>query len=108
MSFELVLVGFGHVAPRFVTLLEERRPKLADDYGLSARIVAVTTRRHGRAFSARGLDALSLVACHTRGEAIGEHDLEVPTVDFLHRVAATGTAAEEGRLVVVEPTTLDI
>jgi homoserine dehydrogenase len=108
MTFDLVLVGFGHVAQRLVTLLEEHRPTLARHFALSPRVVAVTTRTHGRASSGRGLDAPALVDCRTRGQPIGHDDLDVSTTDFIRGVAARSRAAEEARLVVVETTTLDI
>ena len=108
MTLDLVLVGFGHVAQRFVTLLDEKRATLADTCGFSARIVAVATRGHGRAYSGRGLSGPSLVECRTRGETVGHHDLDLPIVDFIRAVASKGAAAEEGRLVVVETTTLNV
>jgi homoserine dehydrogenase len=37
-SFDLILVGFGNVARRFVRLLDEQRDRLTGDYGLSWRI----------------------------------------------------------------------
>jgi len=49
MTLDLVLVGFGRVARRFLGLLDEKRATIANDFGLSARVVAVATRRHGRA-----------------------------------------------------------
>src|SRR5437660_1144071 len=108
MTLDLVLVGFGHVAQRFATLLDEQRAKLADDFGCSTRIIAVATRRHGRAYSGRGLDAASLLECLKRGESIGGHDVEAPTTEFIRDVAGRTTAAAAGRLVVVETTTLDV
>ena len=46
--FELLLVGFGHVAQRFVTLLEEQRTPLAREHGMAVRVIGIVTRRHGR------------------------------------------------------------
>ena len=50
------LIGFGNVGQRFVSLLDEQRTTLARQYGISPRIVGIATRRHGQAFSARGVD----------------------------------------------------
>ena len=108
MTFDLVLIGFGSVAQRFVALLEGQRAKIGREFGLSTRIVAVATRRHGRAYAARGIDGQALVECGRRGEPVGRYALERPTVDFIGDIARKGAAAEEGRLVVIETTTLDI
>lgn len=108
MTLELMLVGFGRVAQRFVTLLEEQREKLARDFGLSVRIVAVATRRHGRAAAARGVEPQALIESIKRGERIGDHDPEQPTAGFIRALASRSAAAGEARLVVVETTTLDI
>jgi homoserine dehydrogenase len=108
MTFDLVLVGFGHVAQRFVTLLDETRETLARDFDVSTRVVAVTTHRHGRAYAAGGVAPQALVECHRRGEAIGRDDLDLSTSDFIRASADRGGAAKEGHLVVVETTTLDI
>src|SRR6476619_7100995 len=57
MVIDLVLVGFGHVARRFVELLHEQRRRLLRDHDCSTRVVGVTTKRHGYVLSTRGLDA---------------------------------------------------
>ena len=56
MTVDLILIGFGNVGQRFASLLDEQRTTLARQYGISPRIVGIATRRHGQAFSARGLD----------------------------------------------------
>jgi homoserine dehydrogenase len=108
MTFDLVLVGFGHVAQRFVALLDEQRTRIAGAYRFDERIIAVCTERHGRAFSARGLDARALVGRRRHGEPVGVDYLDVSTVDFIREIAHKNAAARESRLVVVETTTLDI
>ncbi|HYM22401.1 MAG TPA: hypothetical protein VEU08_04315 [Vicinamibacterales bacterium] len=87
-TYELVLVGFGNVGRRFVDLLDEKRAALGQK-GVATRIAGIVTRHHdcawnGRAVPFRGVDTV---------------------VDFVSRGA---TAAREGRLVLVETTTLDI
>ena len=54
-TFDLLLVGFGNVARRFVSLLAEHRAALARDFGVTTRVVGIATRRHGRAYAAAGL-----------------------------------------------------
>ena len=78
MRIDLVIVGFGRVARRFVALLEEQRDTLARDYGIATRVVETITRRP---------DSVAAVRRAVRAHA---------------------TSARHGRLVVVESTTLDI
>jgi len=108
VTFDLILIGFGHVAQRFVTLLEEQRTGVTRELGCLPRVIAVSTHRHGRAFSERGLDAAALVNWHRRGESIGADHGELSTVEFIREAARKSPAAADGRLVVVETTTLDI
>ena len=78
MTFDLIVVGFGRVARRFVALLEEQRETLARDYDLATRVVETIGRRP---------DSVAAVRRAVRA----------------HRASA-----RQGRLVVVEATTLDI
>jgi homoserine dehydrogenase len=104
--FDLVLVGFGNVARRFVTLLHEQRATLAREYDITTRIVGIVTRRHGQQFSTRGIDAAALAASSIRNPQSSIRNDSVAFVrDAVKRSAA---AARERRLVVVETTTLDI
>lgn len=83
MTFELVLVGFGNVARRFVELLHE-------ESAVRARIVGIATRHHGCTLGRRTVTPPS-------------------TLQFIRdAVRMHASAAREGRLVVVETTTLDI
>jgi homoserine dehydrogenase len=101
VTFDLILVGFGNVGRRFVSLLREQRPALERDYDVSTRIVGIATRRHGQIYSPRGVNPSALRASTA---ASGRS-----TVNFVRdAVKRSGIAAREGRLVVVETTTLDI
>ena len=109
MTFELVLVGFGHVAQRFVTLLEQQRSSLAETYGIETIIVGVATRRHGRTASPRGVDTDALMEKNASATVVpGTPPSPASTKKFVAEIAARTTAAAEGRLVVVETTTLDV
>ncbi len=127
---DLILVGFGNVGRRFVTLLDERAAELRDVHGIDWRVVAIATRRHGAARDFRGIDAKRAVGLVERGESLDA--LDAPeSVGQARRLAATGpmprrklqasgaaliaemaeaaTAAGSTRaLVVVETTVLDI
>lgn len=62
MRADLALIGFGHVAGRFVQLLDERAPRLAADHGLTCRIAGTATRRQGAAYEgARCADAFDVI-----------------------------------------------
>ena len=100
---DLVLLGFGGVARRFVELLEARRDRLP----FTTRVVGVATARHGCALAPAGLDAPAAA----RGRALAPlHDPACgpPPADALElvaRVAGADSGATAGRrLVVVENT----
>ena len=109
MTIDLVLVGFGNVARRFVRLLDERRDALRDAHGLECRIVGIATKRHGAARDAAGLDALEAAATVERGGNLGVELAGGDGVAFILQVAEdsrrAGTASP---LVVVETTVLDV
>ena len=103
MTFDLILIGYGNVARRFVSLLDEQRATLARQYGASTRIVGIATRRHGQVFSPRGVDAESSRLPHS--PTYGTRD----TLAFLRdAINKSRVAARQRRLVVVETTTLDV
>jgi homoserine dehydrogenase len=93
VTFDLLLIGYGNVARRFETLLEQEGHQLARRYGIRTRVIGIATRREG----SRYLDGAK--AGHYNGT----------TVDFIRDACRHDRgAAREGRLVVVETTTLDI
>jgi homoserine dehydrogenase len=132
MTFDLVLVGFGNVARRFVGLLHEQRRRLSHDYDVTLRIVGIATRRHGQLFSAGGLDARQFAArvaagglIDTGGPAESTHSGPAKAGHYSASPAKAGhysssaafigdvadrcaAAARQRRLIVVETTTLDI
>lgn len=106
MTFDLLLVGFGNVARRFVRLLDELRPVLTRDHTIDTRVVGIVTRSLGQTYSARGVDAATLAATASPDRPLGPL---VPTTAFLRSaLERSATAARDRRLVVVETTTLDI
>jgi homoserine dehydrogenase len=105
LQLDLVLVGFGNVARRFVSLLSERRATLRRDYDVTARIVGIATRNHGCVFDPHGLRAARLL----RLRSPGSHASEGGTLSFIRDATRRcAAAAREGRLVVIETTTLNI
>jgi homoserine dehydrogenase len=83
LTFELLLVGHGNVARRFVEMLGEQS-------AVRTTIVGVATRHHGYRLSGRKVTPASTLA-------------------FIREaVKARAAAARAGRLVIVETTTLDI
>jgi homoserine dehydrogenase len=89
-ELDVVIIGYGNVARRFVSLWKERSWRLARDHGVAANVVATATRRHGYQYRGRKVEATS-------------------ALQFLRSVISkSGTAARQGRLVVIETTTLDV
>jgi homoserine dehydrogenase len=83
LTFELLLVGHGNVARRFVEMLGEQS-------AVRTTIVGVATRHHG---------------CRLGGRKV----TPASTLEFIREAVKTrASAARAGRLVVVETTTLDI
>ena len=83
MRADLALVGYGNVARRFASLIDERAARLLERYGLDCRIVGTSTRRSGAIF---------------RGERCTD------SVELIQRLAASDAELR----VVVETTTLDV
>jgi len=94
IDLELLLVGYGNVGRRFARLLDERGDALTRDYGVRAKIVGIKTRRGQLFDSPRGLEPPRTLQT---------------TIEFIHDATSRRVvAAREGRLVVVETTTLNI
>ena len=91
-TFDLLMIGYGNVARRFVEMLHERRTALAAR-GMAARVVGIATRRDGPRYTVREL---------------GRTNAASSTAFIREACARDRKAAREGRLVVVETTTLDI
>ena len=102
MTIDLVLVGFGNVARRFVHLLEESRAALAA-LEMDVRVVGIATRRHGAMFESAGLDAIRSARVVAEGGALGP--ALAPSTSAW--VAQLRSQDAETR-VLVETTTLDI
>ena len=83
MRADLALIGYGNVARRFEALLAEQQHTLSTRYGLTCRIVATASRRHG---------------CTAGG---------APCRDSFDAIAHVGRSDGDLR-VVVETTTLDV
>ena len=56
VTYDLVLIGFGHVGRRFGRLLGEQGDRLAHEHRLACRVIGIATRTHGAAINRRGLD----------------------------------------------------
>ncbi len=116
---DLVLIGFGNVARRFVRLLDERAAELRRDHALEPRVVAIATSRHGAARDMRGLDVARALDLVERGASLTPLDAPVaggfPPAGPVSAVEVIGQAARAAResggtrpLVVVETTVLDV
>jgi homoserine dehydrogenase len=108
VTFDLILIGYGNVARRFVSLLDEQRAALTRQYGTATRIVGVATRRHGQVFSPDGVEPSAVLPPPSplRGfDGTRKPDTLAFLRDALHK---SRVAARQRRLVVVETTTLDV
>lgn len=109
MRIDLLLVGFGNVARRFVRLLDERRDRLAHDFDLHAHVVGIATARHGTAYAPDGLDetiALALAESGKQLTSLNTADPAPPSgTDLIAHAARHGP---KRRIVVVETTPLRI
>jgi homoserine dehydrogenase len=107
VTLDVILVGFGHVAQRFVQLLREDRTTIAREQ-VDVRVVGIATGRHGQAYSPRGVDASALIDHVERTGTIGAQAFASTTAFIRDAVSRNAAAARRGRLVVIETTTLDI
>jgi homoserine dehydrogenase len=106
MTFDLILVGFGNVARRFVRLLDEVASDLEREHDVTTRVVAIATRSHGQVSDPDGVNASALATALERGQNLGRPG---ETGRFLRRALTQNAAAgRQRRLVVVETTTLEI
>jgi homoserine dehydrogenase len=117
LTFDLILIGFGNVARRFVALLAEQRTALARQHDVATRVVGIATRRHGQAYAAAGLRqeivsgfSRTVTASQTHdGPPAGGRYVPASTLDFLETaLTKSRAAARQRRLVVIETTTLDV
>jgi len=115
VTFDLVLVGFGHVGRRFVRLLDELAPTLARAHAIQTQVTGIATRTRGQAFDLEGLDAVALAAeVEARGHLRGGWAIRRPsargsTMSFIRETMRRSAGRlRQRRLVIVETTTLDI
>jgi homoserine dehydrogenase len=110
MRADLALVGFGHVGRRFAHLLQEQRAPLAATYDVDARIVGISTARHGSLFSAEGLDAVSAARTTAAGGALTDlaRRTSSESVEGSRDLIARLARSDAPMRVVVETTTLHI
>jgi homoserine dehydrogenase len=103
-----VLVGFGNVARRFVTLLGET----ADRLDFTWKIAGISTRHHGSVVDVDGVDvrrAITTVESRQSLDRLDASPRERSGIDVIRQLTdALADDAAEGRLIVIETTVLDI
>src|SRR5918994_1926492 len=106
---DLALIGFGHVARRFISLLEERRETLERTCDLHCRVVAIVTRRHGGIWNPDGVDTVKAHRVATSDGCLTElvHGGTSPVADSFEAIDRL-TGSDAWLRVVIETTTLDI
>ena len=104
----LALVGFGNVGRTLIELLDQIEERLDFEW----RLVAIATRSHGSIVDADGIDARHALATYrATGSVDAGGDARQPRsgIDAIREVTNTlAEDANDGRLVVVETTVLDI
>jgi len=101
MTLNLLLLGFGNVARRFVDLLAESREDL-DALSLTPRVVGIATGRHGWTFDDRGVDGPALAARVAAGDHLSQAPADpLALLDLLSRMQGAVP-------VLVETTPLDV
>ena len=107
-ELSLVLIGFGHVARRFIRLLDET----ADRLDFTWKVVGIATRHHGSVVDPDGVDmrrALTAVEARQSLDRLDAAPRERSGIDVIRQVTdAQPDEAAEGRLVCIETTVLDI
>jgi homoserine dehydrogenase len=103
-----VLIGFGNVARRFVTLLGET----ADRLDFTWQIAGISTRHHGSVVDVAGVDvrrAITTVESRQSLDRLDAAPRERSGIDVIRQLTdALADDAAEGRLIVIETTVLDI
>jgi homoserine dehydrogenase len=106
-ELSLALIGFGRVTRRFVRLLDE----IDDRLDFRWRVVAISTRHHGSVVAPGGVDvnrAATLVESAHSIDRLDASPGERSGIDVIRQVVdGLADEAAEGRLVVLENTTLD-
>ena len=101
-TYRLALVGFGNVGQGFAQILSERGSLLAEQFGVSLQIVAVSDLLKGSLYDPQGLDPAALLdAVRSTGRIDG---LEAP----FHGWDALKTIAESQADAVVELSYTDL
>src|SRR5215212_7435033 len=104
----LVLIGFGNVARRFVTLLGETAERL----DFTWKIAGISTRHHGSVVNVDGVDvrrAMTAVESRQSLDRLDDSPRERSGIDVIRQIVdAAADAAAEGRVIVIETTVLDI
>lgn len=105
MKLAIVLIGYGNVARRFVTLIDESRDALRAR-GVEPVIVGVATGRHGRVFEVAGLNTARIDPALVAGDA-GEPASLPFLASALDRLRVEARPVFAAR-VVIETTPLDV
>lgn len=104
----LALIGYGRVARQFVRLLEDFHDRLDFEW----RLVAIATRHHGTVVDPRGIDvgrAESTLDIRQSLDRLDPAPRQRSGIDVIRQVTdSLADEANEGRLVCIETTVLDV
>lgn len=85
-TYRLVLIGFGNVGKAFARLLLTKQPELFRKYGLTFRVIAIGTHRHGSAIDPQGIDleeAIHLVDTNQPLNILSREQVPDNMLDFI-------------------------
>jgi homoserine dehydrogenase len=110
MIADLVLVGFGNVARRFVRLIDDRCRALERDHGLTCRVLGIATRRHGTLLDGSGVDGTAAARVIEHGGTLTDlpGSVDEAAIRGADQCIAVLAQSRADLQVVIETTTLDI
>ncbi|MFQ5611075.1 MAG: homoserine dehydrogenase [Anaerolineae bacterium] len=101
-TYRLALIGFGNVGQGLAQIIRDRGPKLADRFGLTLDIVAVTTLSRGAVYDPKGLNPGRLLAAMAEAGTLA--DVPAPFDGWDARQTIAGSNAD----IVVETSYSDL
>ncbi|PWB51091.1 MAG: homoserine dehydrogenase [Anaerolineales bacterium] len=84
--YNLALIGFGNVGQAFLSLLQQKKDLLMDEYGLSFTVTAIATGRHGMAINRQGMDPDRAIQLISQGSSINSLSNQTAPIDTLELI----------------------
>ena len=88
--YNLALLGFGNVGQALARLLTNKREEIEQVYGVTYRVTAIATRRHGSAVHPNGVDLEQALGLMRAGKSIADLSLNSPPGDSFDFIRSCG------------------